>query len=126
MICGGGGGLGVYLSKVKFENEEKLEEALAGVVVINRHRYIMERFRYRPKLIQCYNCYKFAHVARLCWKVGSVCGKCASTDHPTKDCQAHHNDFKCINCGGNHESTSKYCEVVKLKLEELASRQNGR
>ena len=49
----------------------------------------------RHNLKRCNNCYDFGHFAAHC-KSPSVCGKCASTEHETKDCTSK--IYKCINC----------------------------
>ena len=99
--------------KVNFESENELEEALKNPVKINHQRYIMDKYIYRPRLVQCYNCQRFAHVARLCWQ-GTVCGKCSSTQHETRACPARPTEYKCYHCDGNHASNSKDCEVGRV------------
>ena len=109
--------------KVTFTSNDNLETAMANIVTINRGRYVMEKFNHQPRLIRCFNCHKFGHVVRLCHLEGTVCGKCTSRNHKTRDCTANAEQYKCFLCDGNHETGSKDCEVIKLKSEEL---KNGR
>ena len=109
--------------KVNFNSEEDLNAAKEKIVVINRQRYIMEKFNYQPRLIRCFNCHKFGHVARLCRLEGTICGKCTSNEHKTKDCTSRIPQYKCFLCDGNHETGNKNCDIIKFKTEELYSGQ---
>ena len=105
--------------KVSFNSSEDLEAALNNTVSINNHRYIMEKYEQRPQIVRCFNCQKFAHIARVCLHEGSICGKCSSKEHSTKECMVAPKDYKCFHCGGNHETGNRKCEVIRLKTEEL-------
>ena len=109
--------------KVSFKSNEDFEAAKDNIVVINQHRYVMEKFNYQPRLIRCFNCHKFGHVARLCHQEESICGKCTSKDHKTKDCTVRPAQYKCFLCEGNHETGSRNCDIIRLKTEELRSGQ---
>ena len=74
----------------------------------------------KNSIVRCYNCQKFAHIARLCVYEGTICGKCSSKDHSTKECSVEPKDYKCFHCKGNHETGSKNCEVIKMKIEQLS------
>ena len=58
---------------------------------------------------QCYNCQELGHKAFSC-KKPQTCAKCAKEGHHHSSCQAI--VFKCILCGGDHESFSKNCRVL--------------
>ena len=105
--------------KVIFKSQDQLENALKNRVDINQHLYAVDRWEHRPRVVRCFNCHKFAHIARLCRHTGTICGKCSSTAHATKACTVTPANYKCVHCGGNHETGSKVCEVMKLKTEEL-------
>ena len=70
------------------------------------HKYVL------PKKRQCFNCQSYGHIAAKCSSV-TVCGKCASTDHSTSDCNSQ--IFKCINCinsaqpNFDHPAYSRQC-----------------
>ena len=67
--------------------------------------------------LRCFNCQKFGHHAINCHAdLGSVCGKCGTGnhDHLTSQCK---NPAKCVNCGENHMSRSRDCDVWKKEKE---------
>ena len=111
--------------KIGFESKEILEKALLDRITIFRQRYILERYKYRPRVIKCNLCQKFGHIERLCRGNNPVCGKCCSKDHETKDCNESPDNYKCCHCQGNHESGSNKCDVVKQKLQAILNRNNG-
>ena len=107
--------------KVTFDSKEDLEMAMNDIVSINNHRYVMEKYEFKPQVVRCFNCQKFNHIARLCWYEGTVCGKCTSKEHSTKNCTVGPNDYKCFHCQGNHETGNRRCEAIKLKIEQLSN-----
>ena len=84
---------------------------------------------YIPNPLQCYSCYKFGHHERKCRlsirnKPCRRCGEVAN-DHEESKCTKKP---KCINCGGEHMSTSRACdfwqkekEIVTIKYKESLS-----
>lgn len=66
-------------------------------------------FERRPQPTQCYNCQEIGHKAFQC-KNAQKCAKCAMEGHRHSDC--NNTVFKCIPCGGPHESYSKNCRQV--------------
>ena len=84
--------------------------------------------RYRPKVIICKYCQIFGHVARVCEnrsKGRPRCGKCANTDHQTKDCTIAQANFKCCHCEGNHITGDRECPKLKLKFEAISERSHN-
>ena len=63
---------------------------------------------------QCYNCQEMDHKAFSC-KKPQTCAKCAKEGHHHSSCQAV--VFKCIPCGGDHESFSKKCRVLYPRVD---------
>jgi hypothetical protein len=61
-------------------------------------------FERRPRPTQCYNCQEIGHKAFQC-KNAQKCAKCAMEGHRHSDC--NNTVFKCIPCGGPHESYRK-------------------
>lgn len=47
-------------------------------------------------------------------KKKDVCGKCSANTHVAVDCT---NQFKCINCEGDHPAWSRQCSVFKSELD---------
>lgn len=54
------------------------------------------RFNIRKYLkpLQCYNCYKYGHLAKYC-RLKKKCRNCGSEEHETGNCTQ---DTHCINC----------------------------
>ena len=75
----------------------------------------MEKYKPKPKVINCMRCTRFGHTARLCRSRKPKCGKCCSEDHESKDCGAEERNHKCAHCNGNHCVGSKDCVVWKNK-----------
>jgi hypothetical protein len=66
-------------------------------------------FERRPRPEQCYNCQQVGHKAFQCSKT-QVCGKCAREGHHYSACNEA--TFKCVLCGGPHESFSRNCKKL--------------
>lgn len=77
---------------------------------------------------QCYNCWKFGHMATDCQKTGPTCQICAG-EHKGKECQA--NIECCVNCKHalevlkipnidcTHRAYDRKCEAYKRIVEKL-------
>lgn len=74
------------------------------------------------KVTQCFNCQKFGHTSINCG-LPSRCVKCADS-HPKGECPrtTREGDAKCCNCGGNHSSNHRGCEVYKQHIEKFHTR----
>ena len=69
-------------------------------------------FKVRPYIfapIQCYNCQRLGHTANNC-KAKKRCLKCGNS-HIYKECNAE--KPKCANCGKEHMSNSKQCDIIR-------------
>ena len=108
--------------KVSFSKEEEYKDVMDNRIKIFRQRYVVEPYIFKPRVIKCNYCQKLSHVERLCRSENPVCGKCTSTDHETKDCEAAPEDYKCYHCNGNHETGHKECRVIKEKEAAIKSR----
>ena len=79
--------------------------------------------RYHVK--RCNKCQHFGHYMNECpTPDATICGKCGSHDHSTKDCTS--NETECINCARNghtsnkdHPTSSRLCPVL-CKQQETA------
>ena len=70
-------------------------------VFIENERLHVREFRPRP--LQCFNCYRFGHPSGTC-RNRKTCLNCAANEHG--QCS---NDTLCVNCKGNHMANSKDC-----------------
>lgn len=69
---------------------------------------------YVPPPLRCYKCQKYGHVAAVC-KGKQRCGRCAG-EHEYGKCERGAK-LKCCNCGGEHSSAYRGCEVSKKAAE---------
>lgn len=96
---------------------------LPKYIVINSVHFVVEPFVGR--VIQCYKCLKYGHVAKQCKSAKSLCTKCAKDKLENHLCQAE--DLYCIYCKNNaHTSTSKECPnyINQKKIKEYMSTNN--
>lgn len=72
------------------------------------------------EVAQCSKGLSLEHKANKCEK-SKVCWFCTSLDHIAKECPLKivNGKPKCINCGGEHQSTSRVCPKVKNKVKIL-------
>ena len=82
--------------------------------------------RRTARVLRCYNCQQFGHVAKVC-NNQKVCVDCAQ---PTSDDTDHHCTIKrCTNCGSkpgnNHSSVSKTCPQYLLTARNIAARKQN-
>ena len=93
---------------------------------IKFHNLIFQAEEYIPKqrVIQCYNCYKYGHVAKFCRQKHPTCHLC-SGKHSQDEC--HQQLRICRNClSTQHYANSKNCEVFQqlslaMKQKELTA-----
>ena len=88
---------------------------------------IYDRFHVK----RCNNCQKFGHYMKDCpTPDATVCGKCASNDHSTRDCVSV--EIECINCVRNgmddksHHTNSFKCPTLLEKQQVLKKRVSNR
>ena len=108
--------------KIKFNSEGDYQDALDNRVKVFEQIYIMEKYKFRPRVIMCRKCQKYGHVARVCRSDHPVCGFCKSEDHDTDRCNAREDQHKCYHCNGNHRSGHKACTVHQTKEDEIKTR----
>lgn len=74
-------------------------------------------------ITQCFRCYQYGHVARMC-RNNSQCGFCGGMSHATDDCMSKEDKAKhrCVPCGtaaAKHPSWDRNC-LVRMKQAESA------
>ena len=104
--------------KVDLITEHQYEHAINHGVGIGDVHYKVEKLIERPKIMQCYKCYKFGHPSHQCYGK-EVCGNCSNEAHNFKDCLVKDpSRFKCVNCNGAHAATSHSCPIYKQRMEQ--------
>lgn len=67
---------------------------------------------YYPNPMQCYDCFQFGHTSKNCKQQHQLCRNCGQAHHDKNDavrtCEA---EAHCVNCSGQHQSTSRQCPV---------------
>ena len=77
---------------------------LPSHVVINSVIFIVEP--YIQRVIQCFKCLRYGHVANQCRNTKTLCTKCGEEKKEEHTC----NEAFCLNCKNNtHQTTSKTC-----------------
>jgi hypothetical protein len=99
------GSMVVYLTKGS-DAGRLLREGFFHVAGESGYTGLFER---RPRPEQCFNCQELGHKAYQC-KKAQKCARCAGGGHRHSDCTA--TVFKCVPCGGPHESFSKNCRKL--------------
>lgn len=66
---------------------------------------------YIEKVMQCFKCYKFGHLAKHC-KGKKKCMICGGEFHGYCD-----KEMNCVNCGGGHRPTDFKCEKYQINIE---------
>ena len=84
--------------------------------------YFVEVKPYIPNPLRCFQCQEFGHSRKYC-KKQLRCWKCGSEGHDGNDCSSENKC--CVNCKGEHYSSSKTCpvwikekEIQKVKAEK--------
>ncbi|CAJ1066432.1 uncharacterized protein LOC113119923 [Xyrichtys novacula] len=92
---------------VTFDEERLPERVHIGYMSYGVRLYV-------PRPLRCFKCQKYGHVAAVC-KGRQRCGKCAG-EHEYGKCEIGAK-IKCCNCGGEHTSAYRGCEVSKRAAE---------
>ena len=108
---------------ITFGCKEDLEQALRNGVTVGNSPEDVHLYKPTPKVVQCFNCYKFDHTKAWCPRRTKCCQFCAQSHDELKECLIHKaNDksqYKCVNCReGGHDSFSKDCPTYKEKLAQ--------
>ena len=95
--------------KVYFNNHELLTKAINDRVRAQGLTFTVDTFNHST-VVRCYNCHQFKHTASSCPNV-KRCHNCSESYHGD-NCQEI---AKCVNCKGNHRSSSVQCPIyIKL------------
>lgn len=72
----------------------------------------------KKKVIRCYNCHSYGHIADTCTNC-SICENCGSSEHTKPECSS--NKPHCANCGGSHQVSSNKCQEYIRVFNSLRS-----
>lgn len=121
------GGKPLETVRIYFATKSQLDGACVVGLPLSEYDYRAPITPERPHVLytQCYRCWKFGHIAKIC---GSpvMCKSCGD-QHPSDACPSE--EVKCSNCAGNHQANEwKDCrafENYKQKCLERFERKNG-
>ena len=68
---------------------------------------------YRPRVLQCFNCFGFGHASRVCTRA-KICQSCSQLEHG--DCSR---PKVCANCKGDHDARNKSCKIFEKEQEAM-------
>ena len=114
--------------KVDFSELKHKQSALDNGVKIENTIISPENYIPKQRIIQCYNCFKYGHVAKLCHQKHPTCQICAG-NHSQDDC--YQQSTKCRNClSAHHFATSKDCPFFQeaydmIQMNNLKNKQNS-
>ena len=115
--------------KIDFAQTEEYERCLKeGNVKVGERVHNVVQFEPKQRVIQCYRCFKFGHVAKLCSRQEQRCNLC-SKNHNEQNCMFWQDKncdrFKCSNCGGKHESLDRKCPSYKKVVDKIRAQSNN-
>lgn len=96
-------------------------------------RYAACSFSDHVRVVQCFKCLSFGHIAKDC-KGDPSCGHCAGA-HEMRDCKSKNSPPKCSNCARHHGSLSDLahsavdalkCPILGRKIKDKIANTNYR
>ena len=107
----------LILFKLKNEGEEQRAKRY-GIKIDNEVKNIREYVNKEKLIIRCFKCNKFGHLSNSCKNSNSLCPRCGSDKQKCKgNCPKQ--QWKCVNCLGNHSAAWEGCKKYKEKLREV-------
>ena len=110
--------------KIDFETVADQEKCLKEGIKYQHQSFLVEKYQIRKRVIQCYNCWRFNHIANLCPN-RTVCLMCSGNHHSNRCEQGTERNgyktYRCTNCNGNHFANDRKCKVysgMEHKLTE--------
>lgn len=103
-------GLVLKTVKVDFSSVAEQEQCLKDGVRLDRLSLNVEKYIPRKRVIQCYKCWRFGHIAALCPN-NLTCVNCTGNH---RSCTTRsYRQLRCSNCRGNHPANDRLCPVYK-------------
>lgn len=104
---------------VAFEKAQWANAAIAsGQLIWENAMRNVEPYSPACKLIQCFNCQEYGHIAPQCRNTVK-CGHCAE-EHETKSCSRQSEGKKCCLCKAAHTAWDSRCEKRKAERRRMA------
>lgn len=95
------------------EDKEQIPQLLKTGIYLNYMRFRTEEYKSPIRLIQCYKCQNYGHIAKQCNANKTVCPKCGKNDHEidptTKKLICNAEKKCCIHCKSEHSSAAYSC-----------------
>ena len=106
--------------KVIFKAHSSYDRAMNdGGLKICGAKYNLEQYLSKPKVIRCYKCQNYGHIAPKCRAKESRCGICCQAGHQSNQCTSKPTNPKCLHCKGDHFTGAKICKEYKLVEDKL-------
>ncbi len=114
------------LVKAYCSSKEAKEQLIKeGTVLFNYTSHPVSDFVKKPRVIICFECAEFGHVADRCKSQAKKCFKC-SLAHSASECpikgEYKCQGYKCPKCSGAHPLSYGGCEAMKTEIQRLNSR----
>ena len=110
-----------YSVLLTFNSKEDLLRAERSPISIFQMRFRIRPYTNRPRIIQCFKCNKFGHIAPTCRHERS-CTFC-TLQHTDEECMikkdTRKEDYKCSNCGKNHTAFDRSCEAYQKMVQSV-------
>jgi hypothetical protein len=105
--------------KIDFRDTAHQEHCIAEGLKIGHQIFRAEKYIPRQRIVQCYNCYRYGHVAKFCRQEKETCKYC-SGDHCFDKCPHDKGYYKCRNCGSkDHHAASNQCRAYIEIVQEM-------
>jgi len=101
--------------KVTCTHQVDVEKLLISKILINNKQCIVEREKC-VQVVRCYNCQSLGHTAKTC-RNKKRCEFCGDSQCDQGKCIR---SLKCVNCSGDHASSSSKCPVYIVRNEVIA------
>ena len=97
--------------RLETHDEDSYKSILNNGIKLGFTFFRAKEWKFQDNVKQCFKCQKLGHVKAQCKESQTICLRCSEThDHHFSKCQ---NEIKCANCGENHPSCSKLCQMLK-------------
>jgi hypothetical protein len=76
------------------------------------------------RILQCFKCQQYGHIAPKCTAKSDTCSHCAGS-HAARECHARKEDTRCACCGKRHTSWSSQCTArIQAQMKAREARMN--